>query len=101
MGGNHRRTHRLLGKDAPLSRAAQLIGRIESRPLLRGLHHLYLRILFSAHTGASEKFPSRIDPCFELAIHRRRSSTVCFSVAKAFLNALNEPVAEIPTEAEK
>ena len=41
---NDVRTHRSLDKDAPLSRPVQRIGRIESHPLLGGLHHHYCRI---------------------------------------------------------
>jgi transposase InsO family protein len=38
------RTHRSLGKDAPIHRAIQHVGRIESVPVLGGLHHHYCRI---------------------------------------------------------
>jgi transposase InsO family protein len=41
---NETRTHRSLDKDAPVPRAVQRIGRIESRPLIGGLHHRYVRI---------------------------------------------------------
>ena len=41
---NTARTHRSLAKDAPLTRPAQLIGRIVSRALVGGLHHQYVRI---------------------------------------------------------
>ena len=37
-------THRSLGKDAPIHRAIQHVGRIASRSLLGGLHHHYCRI---------------------------------------------------------
>lgn len=40
---NQVRTHLSLGKDAPVSRAAQSVGRIQPVPLLGGLHHHYLR----------------------------------------------------------
>jgi hypothetical protein len=33
-----------LDKDAPLSRAVQLDGRITANPVLGGLHHQYCRI---------------------------------------------------------
>jgi hypothetical protein len=33
-----------LNKDAPISRAAEAVGRIISRPILGGLHHQYGRI---------------------------------------------------------
>jgi transposase InsO family protein len=38
------RTHRSLGKDAPIHRAIQDIGSITAQPILGGLHHRYLRI---------------------------------------------------------
>jgi hypothetical protein len=41
---NHIRTHRSLDKDAPVSRPVQLTGIINSRPILGGLHHQYVRI---------------------------------------------------------
>ena len=41
---NELRTHRSLGKDAPISRAIQHVGRIISGPVLGGLHHHYCRI---------------------------------------------------------
>jgi len=41
---NDMRTHRSLGKDAPISRAVERLGKIKSRPLLGGLHHHYGRI---------------------------------------------------------
>ena len=41
---NEQRTHRSLGKDAPIHRAIQHVGRIESVPVLGGLHHHYCRI---------------------------------------------------------
>jgi transposase InsO family protein len=41
---NEVRTHLSLDKDAPFGRAAQAVGRIESFPLLGGLHHHYVRI---------------------------------------------------------
>ena len=37
------RTHLSLGKDAPVRRLIQLAGRIETRPVLGGLHHQYVR----------------------------------------------------------
>ncbi len=41
---NELRTHRSLGKDAPIHRAVQHVGRIASVPVLGGLHHHYCRI---------------------------------------------------------
>jgi hypothetical protein len=41
---NDLRTNRSLGKDAPISRAVERFGKIESRTLLGGLHHHYARI---------------------------------------------------------
>ena len=41
---NQVRTHLSLGKDAPVSRAAQTIGRIQPISLLGGLHHQYVLI---------------------------------------------------------
>jgi transposase InsO family protein len=41
---NEIRTHRSLNKDAPLFRAVQRIGVVESHALLGGLHHHYVRI---------------------------------------------------------
>jgi transposase InsO family protein len=41
---NELRTHRSLGKDAPIHRAIQHVGRIASVPVLGGLHHHYFRI---------------------------------------------------------
>jgi transposase InsO family protein len=41
---NAARTHLSLGKDAPVSRAVQAVGRIVPRPVLGGLHHQYVRI---------------------------------------------------------
>jgi transposase InsO family protein len=38
------RTHRSLGKDAPVTRQIQRIGSIKSRAILGGLHHHYGRI---------------------------------------------------------
>jgi transposase InsO family protein len=38
------RTHLSLGKDAPMRRIVQCVGRIEGRPVLGGLHHQYVRI---------------------------------------------------------
>lgn len=37
------RTHWSLGKDAPLSRPIQRIGRITYQAILGGLHHEYVR----------------------------------------------------------
>ena len=41
---NEIRTHLSLGKDAPVSRPSQAVGRIQETPLLGGLHHHYVRI---------------------------------------------------------
>jgi transposase InsO family protein len=41
---NVTRTHLSLHKDAPISRAAEKVGRILCRPILGGLHHQYTRI---------------------------------------------------------
>ena len=41
---NELRTHRSLGKDAPIHRAIQHVGRIASEPVVCGLHHHYCRI---------------------------------------------------------
>ena len=41
---NECRTHLSLDKDAPLSRAVQLDGRITANPVLGGLHNQYCRI---------------------------------------------------------
>jgi transposase InsO family protein len=41
---NAMRTHLSLGKDAPVPRAVQALGRIVPRPVLGGLHHEYVRI---------------------------------------------------------
>ena len=41
---NDIRTHRSLDKDAPVSRPVQRTGSINSRPILGGLHHQYVRV---------------------------------------------------------
>ncbi|WP_425909806.1 hypothetical protein [Nitrobacter sp. TKz-YC02] len=41
---NGTRTHLSLNKDAPKSRAAEIVGRIICHPILGGLHHQYIRI---------------------------------------------------------
>jgi transposase InsO family protein len=41
---NEVRTHRSLGKDAPILRPVQTIGSIISHALLGGLHHHYVRV---------------------------------------------------------
>src|SRR6202023_2891421 len=41
---NSFRTHRSLKKDAPVSRRVQQIGVINSRSILGGLHHRYIRV---------------------------------------------------------
>src|SRR5262245_9936547 len=53
---NSVRTHRSLQKDAPVSRPVQRSGAINSRAILGGLHHQYVRIKFSAHTGGRPFF---------------------------------------------
>ena len=47
---NQARTHLALQKDAPLHRAVQRSGVIATIPILAGLHHQYVRILFSERT---------------------------------------------------
>ena len=39
---NEVRTNRSLGKDAPLTRPVQHLGRVNSCPVLGGLHHHYV-----------------------------------------------------------
>src|SRR3954462_12308834 len=46
---NATRTHRSLDKDAPVHRPVQLVGSLKSRPILGGLHHQYVRIIFGTH----------------------------------------------------
>lgn len=41
---NETRTHLSLGKDAPVSREVQAIGRVLPVPVLNGLHHQYVRV---------------------------------------------------------
>jgi len=41
---NEARTHLSLGKDAPIHRPIQPLGRIIPAPILGGLHHQYCRI---------------------------------------------------------
>jgi transposase InsO family protein len=41
---NEARTHRSLGKDAPISRPIAQFGRIMAEPMAGGLHHRYVRI---------------------------------------------------------
>ena len=41
---NGARRHLSLGKDAPIPRAVQVVGRILPTPILGGLHHQYARI---------------------------------------------------------
>jgi len=41
---NELRTHQSLGKDAPIHRAIQHVGRIVSVSVIGGLHHHYCRI---------------------------------------------------------
>jgi hypothetical protein len=38
------RTHLALGKDAPIERAIERLGRIVATPMVGGLHHRYMRI---------------------------------------------------------
>jgi hypothetical protein len=53
---NELRTHRSLGKDAPIHRAVQHVGCIAAVPVLGGLHHHYCRIYFSVQTGRVGSF---------------------------------------------
>ena len=48
---NGARTHRSLNKDAPVLRAVQAVRRILPTPILGGLHHQYVLILFPTGTG--------------------------------------------------
>jgi hypothetical protein len=41
---NTSRTHMSLDKDAPVHRPAQTEGKIVSKPVLGGLHHIYRRV---------------------------------------------------------
>jgi hypothetical protein len=41
---NSTRTHLALGKDTPLTRPIERIGRIKAQPMVGGLHHRYARI---------------------------------------------------------
>jgi hypothetical protein len=49
------RTHLALGKDAPPGSAVQRSGVIVAIPILSGLHHHYVRILFSERTGHAQQ----------------------------------------------
>ncbi len=40
---NHDRPHRSLGLESPLPSSVQARGRVVSRPVLGGLHHVYAR----------------------------------------------------------
>jgi hypothetical protein len=51
---NEVRTHRSLEKDAPVPRAVERAGHINCRPVLGGLHHQHVRILFTIGTGEIE-----------------------------------------------
>jgi transposase InsO family protein len=48
---NEVRTHLSLEKDAPVPRATGTVGNILCHPVLGGLHHQYVRILFTTGTG--------------------------------------------------
>ena len=48
---NRIRTHLSLGKDAPLYRRRQTVGKIVSIPILGGLHHQYVGFRYSARTA--------------------------------------------------
>jgi len=48
-----------LNTDAPIPRAVQAIGRILLTPILGGLHHQYVRILFSTETGPIGRLTQR------------------------------------------
>jgi hypothetical protein len=41
---NVARTHMSLNKDSPVSRPVQPQGKIASKPILGGLHHIYTRV---------------------------------------------------------
>jgi hypothetical protein len=41
---NQARTHLALGKDAPVGRSIERLGRIIAEPMVAGLHHRYSRI---------------------------------------------------------
>ena len=47
---NEARTHLPLNKDAPVPREVQGVGRIIAKPHIGGLHHQYVRILFTIRT---------------------------------------------------
>jgi Integrase core domain len=67
---NESRIHRSLSKDAPFPRAIERLGVITSRPVLRGLHHQYCRILFSVHRSMAGYGTS----CHSTAAHHDGSS---------------------------
>jgi len=51
MDFNGARTHLSLGKDAPMGRAIQAVGRILPLSILGGLHHHHVRIRFPTGTS--------------------------------------------------
>lgn len=53
---NDIRTHWSLDKDAPVSRPVQRTGIISSHAILGGLHHHYVRVRFSVHTGVAVQY---------------------------------------------
>src|SRR6516225_4952530 len=55
---NELRTHRSLGKDAPIHRAIQHVGRIASVPVLGGPHHHYCRNLTFRRPGCDAESAS-------------------------------------------
>ena len=54
---NELRTHRSLGKDAPIHRAIQHVGRIISAPVLGGLHHHNCRDLILGTDNRGRRVP--------------------------------------------
>jgi len=52
---NELRTHRSLGKDAPIHRAIQHVGRIASEPVVGGLHHHIVEFSFRYRQLASRE----------------------------------------------
>ncbi len=74
---NNVRTHRSLDKDAPVSRPIQRTGSIRLHSVLGGLHHHYVRVRFSVHTGIC------VGSC-ELALQRHQNAPVIGQRCTAF-----------------